>query len=271
MIGAKGRFFTDKASKSLLEQSGVLMGGESIVVTPRKRLAAAVLAAACLLAPAAAFAGVVVSASGPSAGNFPVGKRIGNSEPIVLRQGDVLTVLDDNGTRVLRGAGTYRLDQRSGPSQRNTFAALTQRRTASQVRTGAVRGDDDPVRPSSLWHVDVGHPGTVCVVANDRVRLWRAETEGDATYSLRAPGGAAYSVTFADGDTLAPWDTHAFPIADGASFTLSGPQGANGGTLTFAVLDAAAEEPEALAQQLIGRGCTQQLELLSAATLIEEG
>src|SRR5690606_18264947 len=67
MIGAKGRFFTDKASKSLLEQSGVLMGGESIVVTPRKRLAAAVLAAACLLAPAAAFAGVVVSASGPSA------------------------------------------------------------------------------------------------------------------------------------------------------------------------------------------------------------
>jgi hypothetical protein len=234
--------------------------------------AAAMAAAACALAPAAALAGVVVSASGPSATNFPVGKTIGNSERIVLRQGDVLTVLDGNGTRVLRGAGTYTLDRQAGPSQRNTFAALTQRRTASQVRTGAVRGDDAPMHSPNLWYVDVGHPGTVCVVGTDRVRLWRATTEGDATYSLRAAaGGASHSVTFADGDTLAPWDTSAFPIADGASFALSGPGGAGDGTLTFAVLEAAAEEPEALAQQLIEKGCTQQLELLSTATMIEEG
>jgi len=239
----------------------------------RLRLAAAAMAAAaCALAPAAALAGVVVSASGPSATNFPVGKTIGNSERIVLRQGDVLTVLDGNGTRVLRGAGTYTLDQQAGPSQRNTFAALTQRRTASQVRTGAVRGDNEPVHSPNLWYVDVGHPGTVCVVGTDRVRLWRAATEGDATYSLRAAaGGASHSVTFADGDTLAPWDTSAFPIADGASFAVSGPGGAGDGMLTFAVLEAAAEEPEALAQQLIEKGCTQQLELLSIATMVEEG
>jgi hypothetical protein len=236
------------------------------------RLAAAALAAAaCALVPATALAGVVVSASGPSAASFPVGKTIGNSERIVLRQGDVLTVLDGNGTRVLRGAGSYTLDQQAGPSQRNTFAALTQRRTASQVRTGAVRGPNDPVHPTNLWYVDVGHPGTVCVVGTDRVRLWRAATEGDATYSLRAEGGATHSVTFADGDTLAPWDTSAFPIADGASFAVSGPGGAGDGTLTFAVLEAAPEEPEALAQQLIAKGCTQQLELLSTATMIEEG
>ena len=37
------------------------------------------------------------------------------------------------------------------------------------------------------------------------------------------------------------------------------------------VLDAVAEEPEALAAQLIENGCTQQLELLSTATLIAEG
>jgi len=266
------RFFTDKSSETLLGRSTVLIMGREHLVTARKRLAAATLAAAaCILAPAAALAGVVVSASGPSAANFPVGKTIGNSERIVLRQGDVLTVLDGNGTRVLRGAGTYTLDRQAGPSQRGTFAALTQRRTASQVRTGAVRGDDDPARPSSLWYVDVGHPGTVCVVGTDRVRLWRGETEGDATYSLRAAGGESHSVTFADGDTLAPWDTGAFPITDGASFALSGPGGATGGTLTFAVLETAAEEPEALAQQLIEKGCTQQLELLSAATMIEEG
>jgi hypothetical protein len=78
-------------------------------------------------------------------------------------------------------------------------------------------------------------------------------------------------VTFADGDMLAPWDTSAFPITDGASFALAGPGGTGDGTLTFAVLDSVAEEPEELAQQLIGKGCTQQLELLSTATMIEDG
>jgi hypothetical protein len=223
------------------------------MVPSGKRLAvAALVAAACAIAPAMASAGVVVSASGPSAASFPVGKTIGNSERIVLRAGDTLTVLDGNGTRVLRGAGTYRLDQQAGPSQRGTFAALTQRRAAAQVRTGAARGEDDPVTPPSLWYVDVGHPGTVCVIASDRVRLWRAATEGDATFALRAVGGgASHSVTFADGDTLAPWDT--------------------AGALTFAVLASAAEEPEALAQQLIEKGCSHQLGLLSAATMIDEG
>jgi hypothetical protein len=239
----------------------------------RKPWAAALLAAAaCALAPTTATAGVVVSASGPSAANFPVGKTIGNSERIVLRAGDTLTVLDGNGTRVLRGAGTYSLDQQSGPSQRGTFAALTQRRTASQVRTGATRGPDDPVAPPSLWYIDVGHPGTVCVVGSDRVRLWRAATDGDATFSLRpVGGGASHSVTFADGDTLAPWDTAVLPITDGASFSLTGPDGTGDGTLTFAVLDSAADEPEALAQQLIEKGCAQQLGLLSAATMIDDG
>src|SRR5688500_3179842 len=99
-----------------------------------KRIAgAAVAAAACVLMPAAASAGVVVAASGPSAGNFPVGKKIGDSERIVLRAGDSLTVLDGNGTRVLRGAGTFSLDQQAGPSQRGTFAVLTERRSAAQI------------------------------------------------------------------------------------------------------------------------------------------
>jgi hypothetical protein len=182
-------------------------------------------------------------------------------------------VLDGDGTRVFRGAGTYTLGQRSGASQRATFATLTERRTASQVRTGAIRGEDDdaPLRPPNLWYVDVSRPGTVCVFGAERVRLWRPVKEGEATVTLRAnAGGASHSLTFGDGATLATWDTSAFPIADGASFALSGPEGA-AGTLTIAMLDAPAEEPEALAQQLIDKGCTQQLEHLSTATMIVEG
>lgn len=234
-----------------------------------KRLAAAAFAAAaCALVPAAASAGIVVAASGPSAGSYPVGKTLAATDRIVLRAGDTLTVLDNNNTRVLRGAGTYTLGQQPGTSQRTAFANLTQRRTASQTTTGAGREGEIPAKPARLWYVDVSNPGTVCVVTTEPVRLWRPDIQGEATYSLRAGAdGAGHPVTFGDGDRLAKWDTAALPVTDGASFALSGPGSAAAGTLTLAVLDSAAEEPEALAQQLIARGCTRQLELLSDATM----
>ena len=114
-----------------------------MALSTKRIIAGAIAAASCLLVPAAASAGVVVAASGPSAGSYPVGKKIGDSERIVLRAGDTLTVLDGNGTRVLRGAGTFSLDQQAGPSRRSTFAVLTERRSAQRMRTGATRGPLD--------------------------------------------------------------------------------------------------------------------------------
>src|SRR5690606_4874914 len=212
---------------------------------PIKRIVCAAIAVAtCVSAPVAALAGVVIASSGPSAGNFPVGKKIGGSEPIVLRSGDTLTVLDGDGTRVLRGAGTYSLDQRAGPSQRSAFAALTERRSATRVTTGAVRAEDEgaPSRPPSLWYVDVARSGKVCLAASERVRLWRSTVEGDATYALRAASGDRHTVTFADGEMLAPWDTKVMPVSDGAVFGLTGPRG-DERELRFALLDTIAEEP----------------------------
>ena len=240
----------------------------------RTRLMAVALAAAVAVAmPAAALAGVVVAASGPSAGSFPVGKKIAGSERIVLRAVDSLTVLDGQGTRVLRGAGTYTLDQQAGPSRRSTFAVLTERRSAARMRTGAVRGEGDgtPVHSPNLWYVDVGQPGKFCLATTDRVRLWRSSIDGDATYTLRGDAGRIHSVTFADGDMLAPWDTRVLPVSNGAVFYIAGPAAGPDKELSFVVLDTVAEEPEELAAQLIESGCTNQLEVLSTATLIEEG
>ncbi|MEO6389055.1 MAG: hypothetical protein ABIT16_02760 [Croceibacterium sp.] len=236
-------------------------------------IAAGLAAAVAGLIPVAALAGVVVSASGPSAGSFPVGKKIGNSDPISLRAGDTLTVLDGQGTRVLRGAGTFSLDQQAGPSRRSTFAVLTEQRSAQRMRTGAVRGagDDGPKSAPNLWYVDVGHPGNVCLASTERVRLWRDSITGDATYSLSTDGSVRETVTFADGEMLAPLDTSVLPVADGTVYHLAGPGGAAMGDLHFTVLPSVSAEPEDLAQQLIAHGCTQQLEVLSSAMLVTEG
>jgi hypothetical protein len=239
----------------------------------KRTIGAAIAAAACALLPVAALAGVVVAASGPSAASFPVGKKIADNERIVLRAGDTLTVLGSNGTRVLRGAGTFSLDRQAGQSQRGTFAVLTERRSASRMRTGAVRGEDGGTSRHSpnLWYVDVSRPGRVCLAGTERVRLWRNTTEGDATYLLRADAGRSLTVTFADGDMLAPWDTKLLPVTNGAVFHIAGPAGGADKELSFVVLDSIPDEPEALAGQLIDNGCTNQLELLSTATLIAEG
>ena len=238
---------------------------------PRKRMTALALAAlAAMAVPGAALAGVVVSASGPSAGQYPVGKKIGNSDRIVLRAGDSLTVLDEKGTRVLRGAGTYTLGQQAGPSRRSTFAVLTEQRSAQRVRTGAVRGEASGavLSPTNIWYVDISKPGRTCLASTDRVRLWRGSAEGDASYTVRG-GNGGQTIEFSDGEVLAAWDLVALPVTAGTDYRVSGPDG--DGTISFVVLPAVPEEPEDLAAELIANGCTRQLEILSSAMMVDEG
>lgn len=245
-------------------------------MTPSRRMIAATLALAAsglALVPIPAAAGVVVSASGPSASGYPVGRKIGESERIVLRAGDTLTVLDGRGTRVLRGAGTYSLDQQSGPGKRGTFAVLTERRSAQRVRTGAVRtgASEGAVHPPSLWYVDVSRGGTICLADASRVRLWRAAADGEASFVISAAeGGATETVTFADGEMLAPWNVANLPVSARSIYRLAGAEGATARELNFVLLDSVAEEPEALTQQLIDNGCMAQLDVLVAATMLDE-
>ena len=231
-------------------------------------LALAALAAVAM--PGAALAGVVVSASGPSAGQYPVGKKIGDNDRIVLRAGDSLTVLDGKGTRVLRGAGTYTLAQQAGPSRRSTFTVLTEQRSAQRVRTGAVRGEDTGavLSPTNIWYVDISRPGKTCLASTDRIRLWRGSAEGDASYTVRGANGGQ-TIEFSDGEVLAAWDAVALPVVAGTDYRVTGPDG--DGTMSFVVLPGVPAEPEDLAAELIANGCTRQLEILSSAMMVAEG
>lgn len=229
--------------------------------------ASTLMLAGIAVSPSPAMAGVVVSSSGPSAGQFPVGRQLGASDRITLRDGDTVTVLENGGTRVFRGAGVHALGQASSASRSRAFASLTTQRSAARARTGAVRtGGTTEVTNPSLWYVDVAAAGTICLPSADNVRLWRADTQAESSYAI-APDGASEAtsrVTFPAGEMLARWDqTH--PPAAGTSYRIG--HGSNTGPVEvrFVFLAETPQEPEALASALIANGCLVQLNQMSSA------
>lgn len=217
---------------------------------------------------ATAQAGVVVKSSGPSAGQYPPGKKLDDAARITLEAGDSVTVLTGSGTRVISGAGTHQVGAR-GASKSSTFAVLTRQRSSQRVRTGAVRGDDAPIATAqspNLWYVDVSRSGTMCIAGAGAVRLWRPDAASAATYVVaNAKSPDHVHVAFAEGEADRDWNGDQMPLTDGASYTIAPSEGGPTSEVTFAVLDDPAGDPEGLAEQLIGKGCMVQLELLTSA------
>lgn len=224
------------------------------------------LAGAALLLPMAAMAGVVVKSTGPSANKFPVGSKIDDNAAITLREGDVVTVLTADGTRVMRGAGTFRVADRPQVAA-DRFASFTRKRAATRVRTGAVRGENDaPVTNPSLWYVDVTRSGTICLYDLASVRLWRPGTTGTSTYRMfNRENGAAVDVTFDEAVMIAALDPARLPIVEGAPYTITGPGSATSAQVNFVLLAEDYATPDALAEALFAKGCSVQLETLAAS------
>jgi hypothetical protein len=234
-----------------------------------KSASAAALLGAGLLLSGVACAAIVVASSGPSASQFPAGKKLGDNDRITLQKGDSVTVLDQRGTKVLRGPGRLAVSQPGRPLPNPAYAVLTRKDAASRARTGAVRTGEDgkPVSPN-LWYVDAGKPGNQCITAPDAVRVWRGDSSRAARYRITSAVGAAGTVSFAADASMADWDTADAPVSDGASYTFAREGGASGGTFKFVVLADPPAEPEALALVLIDKGCTAQLDLLSKTLAI---
>ncbi len=230
------------------------------------RVVGMALASAALALPVAASAGVVVKSSGPSAARFPVGTKLDDSATITLSDGDVVTVLTAQGTRVIRGAGKHRVGDRPQVANER-FAALTRQRAASRVRTGAVRGEaDEVVSNPSLWYVDVTRSGTICLYDLNTVRLWRPARAGTSTYRIADPAAALHvDVTFDDTVMIAALDPMRLPIREGTVYQVAGPDGLPAAQLSFVLLGDNIEAPDALAEALIAKGCTVQIEALGSA------
>ncbi|GAB4483544.1 MAG: hypothetical protein OHK0018_15240 [Erythrobacter tepidarius] len=231
----------------------------------KRTMAALALGGAALALPVSAMAGVVVKSTGPSSTQYPVGTKLNDNAMITLKPGDVVTVLTAEGTRVIKGAGTFRVGDRPQIAS-DRFASLTRKRAATRVRTGAVRGDTDiNATNPSLWYVDVTRSGTICLYDLATVRLWRPATGNVETYRVAGHDGTStVEVTFDDVAAVAPLDPTRLPIVEGDDYVITAPDGSTSARLSFVLLPDDVETPDVLAEALIAKGCSVQLENLAS-------
>ena len=229
-----------------------------------KRTAAAALAGLVMFA-GAAQAGVVVKASGPSAGQYPVGKKLDDAATVNLRAGDSITVLTANGTKVITGPGQFTVGVR-GESKRSTFAVLTRQAANTRVRTGAVRSGTSTAAPMnpSLWNMDVTKPGKFCLANASQVTFWRPVTAGERTYVLGS-GQSDYlvQVKFADGAAQASLSGQQLPLDASQTYRLSSEAGGAPRPVEFVLLSRVPDTADGLAAMLAEKGCDAQLTMLS--------
>jgi hypothetical protein len=234
------------------------------------RRGAVVLACTFGLGGAALAQTIVVSSAGPSSRSYPAGKSLAPGAKIALAAGDTLTVLDKRGTRTLRGPGNFGAEASSTVANQS-FASLVSTQNRRRARTGAVRNlvAGQRVMPPSLWFIDIERSATVCIADAAAVQLWRPDMQKAATLTVTDQSGKTGNVVFPLGQNNAAWPA-TMPLAEGQSYMLSGAGLAKPVRLRFAMLGLPAADPVATYTALDAKGCTDQKDLLIAATDLDK-
>jgi hypothetical protein len=206
---------------------------------------------------------IVVKSSGPSAKAFSPGKAIADNSTVTLKAGDVVTLLDGQGTRVLKGPGTFSTTANTQTSA--NFTTVMKNTGTRQVRTGAVRGavSEAPLRPTNVWLVDTTKSATVCIADTNAVSLWMPTGEQGANLTLtRVSDGKAAPVVLRPMQSVKAWPTDELPITDGAQFRVSRDGTATPITLRFAAMGPNPQGVENTIAGFVRSGCNAQLDLL---------
>jgi hypothetical protein len=212
---------------------------------------------------------VVIKYEGPSAQVYKPGKKLAAGAAIQLKAGEVLTVLDERGTRVLRGPGKFSASSAASAGKVSNKSLMSIMKTSNvrRARTGAVRGT--PVtnaavrRSPNLWYVDVKKSGTICVADFGKMQFWRSDVTDALTLQLKdSKSGTSGTVSFPKGLSSAGWPANVAPV-DGGQYELSGGS-AGKMALNLVQMPVAAEQPIVeVAAGLLDRGCQAQGELLA--------
>lgn len=246
----------------------------------RNALGALALAMGLAMATPALAQAVVVRSTGPSAASFPAGKRLSANTSVTLQAGDVVTVLDKVGTRVLRGQGTFPVD---GPLNRDRGSAALLARSLSNpvsVRAGAVRGapaevaSGEPI-PVSIWLADIDKGGRICLPRGSDLYLWRSNSAQRRFVWLgESDGGGTVRVALPSRTAGVAWPQTMVPLADAHTYRVADEADPNKGVeLRLVVLDPEVIPADAagLGTLLLDNGCKAQFEWLAASLDGDEG
>jgi hypothetical protein len=212
-------------------------------------------AATALAASTASIATVlVVRAAGPSAKMYPRGKALPDSAKIELQPGDSVMLLKSNGTRTLRGPGTFALAAAANAGGK----VVNRRARPSALRSGAVRLNPSP------WNLDVTQSGKLCVVNAGNLTLWRPEAEAAMRLTVKGRG-FEQTIDWPAGKDTVPWPS-SLPVLSGAEYQLSKPDSDDMARVTFVTVTDPPTDSIGTAQTLIANGCENQLDVLVEAS-----
>ena len=237
----------------------------------RAALAAVALFASTALAGTAAAQAIVVRATGPSAAKFPKGMKLGAGASISLLAGDVVTVLDRVGTRVIKGKVTVAID--SQVLRDRGLVTLLSRSLSNPrtIRAGAVRGGAPagpaPMAPKSVWLADIDKGGKVCVPQGSGLYLWRGENGAQRlSWLSEAEGGAMVRLQFPPQTSGISWPSGSLPLVAGRSYRINGDTAADK-AVEFEVVslapDAIPDNAADLGSLLLANGCSVQFDMLA--------
>lgn len=213
---------------------------------------------------------VIIKYEGPNRQSYKPGKKLAQTAKITLKAGELLTVLDERGTRTLRGPGTFNASSAvsAGAISNASLAGLIRTSSVRRARTGAVRGEAPAQQARlspNLWFVDITKSARICVPDFQNLQLWRSNTEDSQnTITIANSSGSDATVKFGKGSSVARWPSTLTPVA-GARYTISAPGGLEKVSIEMVGVDVTGEERlDTMALKLLDRGCQTQSELLAA-------
>jgi len=223
-----------------------------------RAFALGVLTAAAIGLPAAAQI-MVTSSQGPSAKIYRAGTLLKATQPIQLRAGDHVTLMDGGETREFRGPGSY-LPRGPAAPEKGLFDWFLNHNPPPT--TGGVRGGPalSNARPASIWQVDVAAPGDFCVASSQPVELWRRDTDAATVVITRMGDASKRTLKWPAGDASLGWPAD-LPLADGEAYLVWSTDGLDAGVLWRAV-DPPSGDWTGFAGQLLKKGCFAQYAIL---------
>ena len=230
-------------------------------------LSLALIAAKGVWAAPAAAERFIVTAEGPAAARYPAGRKVADDERFALGPQDRLVLLDRSGTHLLRGPGTFAgVVPRSPEATRriaSIFAPPSSRSGIAAVRGFRMNGD----ATASIWRVDLGWSGSVCVPRGAAIGFARSPGAA-AAFSASTEGSSPSRAEWPAGSSSLPWPTD-LPVRDRADYHVT--LGERSTTLRLILIDAQDGDPAAVAATLAQHGCSSQLdEVVRKATAVSE-